>query len=99
MKILTLRGYRHNSDLMPKSMRPMINKAKRFDIHFDFIYSPLKYEEEQTDIDYRKWWNADRETLFTPEHYNTVAESLDFIVKVWNSDNYDGIMGFSQGSL
>lgn len=95
IRILCLHGYRHNKDLLMKSMRTMIKKGENNNIQFDFINSPNKHEEDGL----YQWWNADKETILTLENYDTAENSVDHIKNLWNDNNYDGILGFSQGSL
>lgn len=106
MKILCLHGYRHNVNALKKSMDELIKKLNKKQIEFDFFQSPIKYiptkeelETKSTKNDYYQWWSATKENIMTNEHYDTIDESLINLTNKWKSDNYDGILGFSQGSV
>jgi len=103
IKILCLHGLRHNSQLLKKSMESTIKKLSKLGIEFDFFDSPIKYcTSENTnneDVDYRQWWSANRENALTIEVYDTIKESLQNLKHKWESSKYDGLLGFSQGSV
>jgi len=94
MKILCLHGLRHNKDLLERSIKPMFNKFK--DVTFVFINAPFTFPNEP---EFYCWWNATRENAQTIEKYDTINESLQYITNIWNNDKFDGILGFSQGSV
>ena len=84
-------------------------------ISFDFLESPIKYNDlekkqedsnkkELTEIkeikeDYRQWWSATKDSVTNLDKFDTLEESMELLVKKWNSENYSGILGFSQGSV
>lgn len=99
LKILCLHGFRHNSQLLKKSMEPIIKRLSIFDVEFDFLDSPIKYKSEQNNTDYRKWWSVTKENALTLEKYDTIEESILHVKNKWTSNKYDGLLGFSQGSI
>lgn len=103
MKILCIHGFRHNSEIMKKSMQSIIKKYGKHNIEFEFYDSPIKYvqseEDQEQQIDYRQWWNATRHDVLTIKDYDTCEESLNNLKTKWLSDKYDGLLGFSQGSI
>lgn len=107
MKILCLHGLRHSGDAMKKSMKDLIRKFTKKGIEFDFYTSPIKFiPEKSTETDkleelndYFQWWTATRENGLTLEKYDTIEQSLKNVLNKWNSEQYDGILGFSQGSV
>ena len=106
MKILCLHGFRHSSKSLKKYMDALINKFSKYDIEFDFYQSPIKYIPTSDEInsgidcnDYYQWWSTTRENFLLNEHYDTINESLNNLTQKWKSENYDGILGFSQGSV
>lgn len=103
LKILCLHGFRHNSQLLKKSMEQTIKKLSRFNIEFDFFDSPIKYsstdnDETTNEIDYRQWWSATKENVLTLERFDTAEQSINNLKEKWESNKYDGLLGFSQGS-
>lgn len=96
MKILCLHGLRHNKDLLQKSMKDMVKKIK--DVEFVFVNSPFIFEDSNLDGMYC-WWNATRENALTIDKYDMIEDSISYLLDVWNKDNFDGILGFSQGSV
>lgn len=106
MKILCLHGIRHNVDVLKKNMKKLIEKYKRYDIEFEFFESPIRYINENTNNfdnnscdNYFQWWSSTRETFLIDKCYDTINESLLNLKQKWMSDNYDGLLGFSQGSV
>lgn len=98
IKILCLHGLRHNSLLLRKSMDKTIKKLSKLNIEFDFFDSPIKYPTNES-IDYRQWWTATRENALTLEKYDTIEQSINNLKQKWESSKYDGLLGFSQGSV
>ena len=101
MKILCLHGFRHNSDKLKKSMDPIIRKLEKteYNIDFDFFDSPIPYGcDDDPNNELRKWWTVTRENI-NIEHYDTCNDSLQTLFDKWQSDEYDGLLGFSQGSV
>ena len=94
MKILCLHGLRHNGTLLEQSMKGISKKFKN--IEFVFINSKFKFENEEN---LYCWWNANRENALTIDKYDLINESINYILQYWNKDIYDGILGFSQGSV
>jgi alpha/beta superfamily hydrolase len=86
-------------------MESTIRKLSKLNISFDFLDSPIKYkcitEPNSTDdsTNYRQWWSASRDNALTLENYDTVEESIKVLKDKWESDRYDGLLGFSQGSV
>jgi len=101
MKILCLHGLRHSGDMMKKSMKDLIRKFAKKDIEFDFYTSPIKFTDKlaESENEYFQWWSGTRETGLTLEKYDTIEQSINNVLAKWNSDQYDGILGFSQGSV
>ena len=98
LKILCLHGLRHNSELLKKSMERIIKKLVKFDIEFYFYDSPIKYtNDNDTDNDYRQWWTATKENVYILEKFDTIELSITNLKNKWDSDKYDGLLGFSQG--
>lgn len=95
MKILCLHGLRHNKDLLERSMKSLIKAFK--DVTFVFINSPFVFSDDNKE--YYCWWNATRENALTIDTYDTINDSLKYIANIWNNDEFDGILGFSQGSV
>jgi len=92
-------------------MDGLIIKLNQNDIKFDFFQSPINYiptkeekelktfSKETENNKYYQWWSATKENIMTNEHYDTVNESLINLKNKWESSNYDGLFGFSQGSI
>lgn len=119
IKILCIHGFRHNSELLKKSMEQVIRKMSKHNVEFDFYDSPIAYKEplevkpsdtnpsktKRADAttgkseDYRQWWSATRENVLKLEKYDTIDESLIHLKKKWEEERYDGLLGFSQGSV
>lgn len=100
LKILCLHGFRQNTELLKKSMESTIKKLLRLNIEFDFYDSPIKYSNGDDETsNYRQWWSASRENILTSEKYDTIDQSLVGLKNKWESNKYDGILGFSQGSV
>lgn len=94
MKILCIHGLRHNKILLERSMKSLIKKFKNDT--FVFVNSKFKFENED---DLFCWWNASRDNALTIEKYDNINESIEYLLNIWNNDNFDGILGFSQGSV
>ncbi|ARF08130.1 serine hydrolase [Catovirus CTV1] len=99
MKILCLHGFRSNGSLLYKSINSLASKLKKHNILLDFVDSKTKHPESNNDIDYRQWWNTSKEGLFNEKTYDTLYESIEQIYDICSKDNYDGIIGYSQGSV
>ena len=100
LKILCLHGFRHSADAINKSMAGLIKKFEKKGVEFVFYNSPIIYTgDDAKDCDYRQWWSATRENVLTLENFDTIEESIKNLSVKWESDNYDGILGFSQGSV
>lgn len=96
MKILCLHGLRQNKEILKKSMSKIIKKLEKENIVFEFVESPYEFSNEGN---YKQWRTANKENALTIENYDTINESIEFITKIWNDNEYDGILGFSQGSV
>jgi predicted lipase len=103
LKILCLHGFRHNSELFKKSMDSTIKKLSKLNVEFDFYDSPINYVgEEEGDDDknnYRQWWSANKDNVLTLENYDTLEQSIQNLKHKWEEGKYDGLLGFSQGSV
>lgn len=106
LKILCLHGFKHNSKLLKKSMEETIEKLSKFNIEFDFYDSPIKYNSAEDNVvnnidkmDYKQWWSTTKENILTLEKFDTAEESIKNLKKKWESDKYDGLLGFSQGGV
>lgn len=97
LKILCLHEFRQNSQLLKKTMEPTVKKLSKLNITFDFYDSPIKYQND-INSDYRQWWSATKENILTLKNFDTVKESIHYLKQKWESDKYDGLLGFSQGS-
>jgi predicted esterase len=86
-------------------MGSLISKLSKQLISFDFYDSPISYQRNESDdpsVDassYKQWWNATRDNVLTNPEYDTATESVSNLLKKWESAEYDGILGFSQGSV
>lgn len=98
VKILCLHGLRHSGTQMASSMKMMIKKLRKCDIHFDFCNSPIMYPEEGNTT-LGQWWSSNRDNAMSITHYDTLDESIAHVMNIWNSGEYDGLLGFSQGSV
>jgi len=82
----------------------LTKKFAKHDIRFDYATSPTIYrdlENGEVDIDdqnYRQWWSTTRKGLFDEPQYDTVYKSIKYIHELCCKENYDGILGYSQGS-
>lgn len=106
INILCLHGLRHNSQLLSKSMATMMKRLGKKNICFDFVESPIKYDnctelpsERDNQSEYKQWWSATRDNALTVDKYDTYKESLKVVADAWNKKMYHGILGFSQGSV
>ncbi len=48
--------------------------------------------------DYYEWWNATLDEEQNTWNYQNCDESLEYLYSVWKEDEFDGIIGFSQGA-
>lgn len=92
MRILCLHEYGTNSQKTKKSLDSLIKKLPN--IEFVFVDSPIRDDDNTY-----KWWSITRNNMLSIRKYDTVKKSLLNLQKIWNSDKYDGIFGFSQGSV
>lgn len=102
MKILCVHGFRHNSEALKESMKTLIKKFSKNGIEFHFYDSPISYKSNdvnEINNEYKQWWSATRANILTLEKYDTIDESLKHLKERWEEDKYDGILGFSQGSV
>ena len=51
------------------------------------------------DNTYYQWWSTSKEGLFNEENYDTLYESIEHIYNLCQQNEYDGILGSSQGSV
>lgn len=103
MKILCLHGYRQNVRLFSKSADSLVKKLKKI-AQVEFINSPFLIKEGEIGyeegIDRRKWWSLQKkDDLFEPISYDLAEESISYVAKYYNENKFDGILGFSQGSV
>ena len=102
MKILCLHGFRHNSALLQKSMGTMMTCFKKANIEFDFLDSNISYtsaEPVDEKANFRQWWSATKDSVTNLTTFDTIEDSLKTVLKKWDDGKYDGILGFSQGSV
>ncbi len=105
MKILCIHGFRSSGDILYKSLDSLQKKLKKDNIYFDCVTSPTHYiktNNETSDFQdnkYYQWWSTSRENLFDEHTYDSIYESIEYIYNMYQNDNYDGILGYSQGSI
>lgn len=97
INILCLHGYKHNAELLEKSMEMIIQKFKQpgnvnFTVKFHFCNSEILVEPQ---INKLYCWG--KEPFISPPSFQN--SSVMHIVNIWNKFNFDGILGFSQGSI
>lgn len=97
MKLLCVHGYNQNAEIMKQCLENFIYKllVPRFKVfvQLDYIESPIKCNNNT-----KKWWTQNKDNFENIE-YDTIQDSLNFLEKKWNENDYDGIIGFSQGSV
>lgn len=107
-KILCIHGFRSNGELLQKSMDSLTKKFAKYDINFEYITSPISFVDlegdgEIEDLDgeyyYRQWWTTGRSRLFDEPKYDTLFDSIKYIYDIYSKNKYDGILGYSQGSV
>lgn len=105
-RILLLHGYRQSSNKFIKSAQQLIHKAKKSNIEMICIDAPFKLKENDTGYDVSlgdqfKWWSFDsQKKVFDVQKYDTWKESAIFVQEIWQKlGPFDGILGFSQGSI
>lgn len=103
LKLLCLHGYRQNGELLAKSAETL---QKKFNKKIILVYldSPFLIEKEEigyeAEVKRRKWWSLkEKEDLFRPINYDYAAEAMAYVASKYNNQNFDGILGFSQGSV
>jgi hypothetical protein len=108
LRILCLHGFRHNSYKLKHSMAQLIRRGKPKNIIYDFLDAPFKhpdFNDSSTDpnVHYKQWYETDLELVLSggvQTTHDTLDQSLVSIYDKWTSDGpYDGILGFSQGSV
>ena len=108
LRILCLHGFRHNSARLKTCMKALIRKQDKLGVEWDFLDSPIDYEpvddnEKQLvqSEHLKQWWSMDRSQVLTSTTYNTLDTSVQHVLDHWNraSPPYDGMLGFSQGSV
>lgn len=91
MKILCLHGYRNSKDNFEKSIQK--NVIKKLKSHqFYFLNSLFVHPEEGY-----QWWATTKEGLYNLKSYDTIKESIDYIIQYIKQNQIDVIWGFSQG--
>lgn len=105
-KILCIHGFRSNGLLLSKSIKSLTKKLNKYDIQFDCITSPIAYTNldksddiEDMEQDYKQWWSTTKLGLFDEPNYNTIYDSIKYIYDLYSKEKYDGILGYSQGSV
>lgn len=103
IRILCLHGYRQNKELFAKSAASLANKLKKI-VVFEYINSPYLIGENEigyeAGVDRRKWWSLQSKgELFEPIHYDLMNDATQYVADYYNSKQFDGILGFSQGSV
>ena len=102
LKILCLHGFRHNSTLLKRSMESITKKLRKLGVEFDFFESPILYsgdDNNDNSKDFKQWWSATKETVQSQEKYDTLEQSIENLKVKWQNYKYDGIIGYSQGSV
>jgi predicted esterase len=91
MNILCLHGFRTSKDHFEKSInKKIVSKLKNH--KFYFINSLFSHKEEGY-----QWWNTTKEGLYNLEKYDTIDESIEYIIKFIKENKIDILWGFSQG--
>lgn len=105
-RILCLHGFRQNGSILKKSMHQYITDCKKLQKYeLEFVDSPFAYVRNEGDgeIDtssFRQWWYGTKEDVTTVTTYDTLAESVKFVLeKLQTTKDCVGIWGFSQGSV
>lgn len=108
INILCVHGFRSNGDLLEKSINSLVKKFSKYNIHFDFTTSPIPFINIENDGDaedldgeyyYKQWWTTSRSRLFDEPKYDTAYDSIKHVYDVCLKKKYDGILGYSQGSV
>lgn len=107
--ILCIHGFRSNGDLLKKSVNSLVKKFSKHNINFDFVTSPIPFIDidndngtgtENSDGEcYKQWWTTSKKRLFDEQKYDTIYESIRYIYDMYSKKKYDGILGYSQGSV
>lgn len=90
MRILCLHGFSQSSEIFRKRLK-VLEKSISATLVFPDGPHILKQENEILE---RCWWRSSDDRLV----YHGLQESIEFIQSLWNSQEFDGILGFSQGA-
>jgi predicted esterase len=91
MRILCLHGFRTSKDHFEKSInKKIMSKLKNHE--FYFINAPFSHKEEGF-----QWWTTTKDGLYNLEEYDTLYESMEYIIKFIKENKIDILWGFSQG--
>lgn len=97
IKILCLHGFCQNSELFKETMEPIIKKLEKYDIAFDFFESSEKYENSDDQLKWKQWWSMSKQNK--NEDRELVLNHINRLKEKWQSDKYNGILGFCQGAV
>jgi hypothetical protein len=104
IRILCLHGYRQSVKLVENTSETLTKKCAKYNIKLEWIDAPYKITENEfgyeKDVDRKKWWSfKSLGDFISPNEYDTLKESMNYVAKIYNEGKYDGILGFSQGSV
>ena len=85
MRILCLHGFSQSAVTFRKRIAVLKSKIKS---ELVFIDGPIDLENGKC------WWKSSDDR----EIYHGLDESINIVKSVWNSNEFDGILGFSQGA-
>lgn len=88
MKILCLHGFSQNAQIFSKRLK-VLEKSLKADLVFPDAPHFISDSQEL-----RCWWRSSDDRLV----YHGLDESISFIKDIWNTQSFDGILGFSQGA-
>jgi hypothetical protein len=89
MKILCLHGCRTSKEHFEKSInKKIMSKLKNHE--FYFINAPFSHIEEGF-----QWWTTTKDGLYNLEKYDTLYESMEYIIKFIKENKIDILWGFS----
>lgn len=107
-KILCLHGLTQNSSIFTSKRIAKLQKRLKNKCHFISIDAPYCLENNEEE---RTWWEYgsacnSNMSSFTNLIYNKnkykaigIEKTINYLIKEWESGDYDGLLGFSQGSL
>ncbi|KAL3899160.1 MAG: hypothetical protein SGPRY_012693 [Prymnesium sp.] len=99
LKVLCLHGYGQNGQALREksgSFRKPLKKS-RFEMHY--LNAPYgctaegeSQDEADADPERRAWWRG------SASYYAGWEESLEYLELAWKREEFDGVLGFSQGA-